>query len=370
MPGREPARVPPPSFADAAGRRQRARAAGLDPDYWYPVEYDRAVRRGRVVEVKFWNTSIALYRGDDGALHALENRCAHRQLPLTLGDVDGCHLACAYHGWTYDGDGRLVSIPHDLFGHSLPNLKIGSHPVKVRYGLIWIFPGDPARAAERGIPDIPELEGPRRWACAPLDFTWRAHHSIIIDNVSDFTHAHLHRKYRPFVDSTLTTSETRGDRVFMHYRTKVGMGRLSQRFVDRKRVDTTSMELCYDYPYQWSDTDGKIKHWCFPLPIDESTTRVFFLFYFDSLKIPFLPWRIPRALMALVLGLANRVLIAPLLRQDGFAVEAEQRGWEAHHDVAVPELNPVIGLFHQLTVRKWEEHLARREGRRAASVSS
>jgi Vanillate O-demethylase oxygenase C-terminal domain len=202
----------------------------------------------------------------------------------------------------------------------------------------------------------------------PLDFTWRAHHSIIIDNVSDFTHAHLHRKYRPFVNSTLVRAETRGDRVFVDYRTKVGMGRLSQRFVDRTRVDTTSMALCYDYPYQWSDTDGKIKHWCFPLPVDERTTRVFFLFYFESLKIPFLPWRIPRALMTLVLRIANRVLIAPLLRQDGFAVEAEQRGWDAHHDAPVPELNPIIGQFHQLTVRKWEEHLAR-GGRPAGTVS-
>jgi hypothetical protein len=78
---------------------------------------------------------------------------------------------------------------------------------------------------------------------------------------------------------------------------------------------------------------------------------VFFLFYFESLKIPFLRWRIPRALMTLVLRIANRVLIAPLIRQDGFAVEAEQRAWEAHHDAPVPELNPVIGLSHQLTAR-------------------
>jgi hypothetical protein len=115
----------------------------------------------------------------------------------------------------------------------------------------------------------------------------------------------------------LTLGETRGDRVFMRYQTKVAMGRLSQRFVDRKRVDTTSIELCYDYPYQWSNTGNKIKHWCFPLPIDARTTRVFFLFYFESLKIPFLPWRIPRALMTLVLRIANRVLIAPLIGRTG-----------------------------------------------------
>jgi hypothetical protein len=32
---------PPPSFENAANLRQKARAAGLDPSHWYPVEIDR-----------------------------------------------------------------------------------------------------------------------------------------------------------------------------------------------------------------------------------------------------------------------------------------------------------------------------------------
>jgi 4beta-methylsterol monooxygenase len=131
--------------------------------------------------------------------------------------------------------------------------------------------------------------------------------------------------------------------------------------VERRRIDTNAIDLCYEYPYQWSDTDGKIKHWCFVLPVDECTTRVFFLFYFfyfESLNIPLLPLRIPRVLMTVVLRISNRLLIEPLLRQDGFAVEAEQRAYEAHWDQPVPDLNPAGGLFHQLTIRKCEEHLA------------
>jgi hypothetical protein len=130
------------------------------------------------------------------------------------------------------------------------------------------------------------------------------------------------------------------------------------------------MDLCYEYPYQWSDTDGQIKHWCFVLPIDERTTRVFFLFYFESLKVPFLPLRIPRALMTLAMRLSNRLLIAPLLRQDGVAVEAEQRAHDAHWDRPVPDLNPAVGLFQQLTLRKWEEHLARSAARRPAEAGA
>ena len=347
------------TFAEARNRRDKARAAGLSPDYWYAVAYDHGIRPGQVVDVRFWHRSIAVYRATDGALHALDNRCAHRQLKLSLGTVEDACLTCPYHGWSYDGGGRLARVPHDLFGHAMPTIRLRSYPVQVRYGLVWIFPGDPALASERRIPDIPELEGPDRWACVPVDFRWQAHHSMIIDNVSDFTHAWLHRDYRPFSDAKLTRLEHDADRVRLSYDTQIGMGRISSRFVDRRRVDTSAIDLAYEYPYQWSSTDDQIKHWCFVLPEDDRTTRVFFLFYFESLAIPFTSWRIPRPLMTLVLRLSNRWLIAPLLRQDGFAVEAEQRAWEAHHDRPVPDLNPAVGLFHALTAKKWEEHLER-----------
>ena len=348
----------PPGFEEAGSLRQQARAAGMDPDYWYAVEEARRVKPGTVVEVVFWKRSIALFRGIDGSFHAIENRCAHRQLKLSLGEVQGCRLVCAYHGWQYDENGRCVEIPHDRFGRGFPKLSLRTYPVKVRYGLIWLFPGKPDLAQLRQIPDIPELEGPARWACVPLSFTWSAHHSMVIDNVSDFSHAHLHRRYRPFEGATLTRCETVGDNVHLAYDTRVGRGRISRLFVDHNRLDTNHIELCFQYPYQWSNTDDEIKHWLFVLPIDERTTRTFFLFYFKSLKIPLLPVRIPRFAMTTVLKIANRLLIGPLLAQDRFAVEAEQQGYERHWDAPPIELNPVVRAFQKVTVRKWREYLA------------
>jgi nitrite reductase/ring-hydroxylating ferredoxin subunit len=350
-----------PGFLEARTQRQKARTAGLHPDYWYPVEYDHRLRRGRVMEVRFWNASIALYRGRDGEPYALENRCAHRQLKLSLGHVDGCHLTCVYHGWTYDGAGKLVDIPHDLFGKNMLKVQVRSYPVQVRHGLIWIFPGDPRLAGERSPPDIPELECKHPWASVPIDFTWRAHHSMIFENIIDFTHAYLHRSYRPFVGARLLRCESSRDRLDLAYETQVGRGPISGLFVDRQRVDTNSMELGIDYPYQWSNTGGRIKHWCFILPQDERSSRAFFLFYFDAFKIPFTPARLPRWLVRPFLQLARWWLIRPLLAQDGFAVEAEQRAYQEHFDAPLIEVNPVVGQFQQLAIRKWEEYLARGE---------
>ena len=184
---------------------------------------------------------------------------------------------------------------------------------------------------------------------------------MVIDNVSDFTHAHLHRRYKPFEGADLTRCETIDDSVHVAYDSQVGRGRISGRFVEHDKIDTSHIELCYEYPYQWSNTDDWIKHWLFVLPIDERTTRCFFLFYFKSLKIPLLPVRIPRFAMKLVMTVSNHFLIAPLLDQDRFAVEAEQTAYEQHWDAPPVELNPAVNAFQTLTVRKWRECLEREE---------
>ena len=348
----------PPPFATARNPRERARTAGLHPDYWYAVEYDARVPVGRVIEVKFWGRSIAVFRGSDGVLRALEDRCAHRHVKLSIGEVSDCSLTCAYHGWSYDGDGRLVEVPHELFGRQFGKVKIRSYPLRVRYGLIWLFIGDPALADQVSMPEIPELEGPDRWACVPVDFTWQAHHSMVVDNVSDFTHAYLHRRYRPFVDAKLTRCETVGNKVELSYDVVVGDGRFSKLFVDRRRVRTDRMDLAFEYPYQWSNTGDRIKHWCFILPIDERTSRVFFLFYFDALKVPFTAIPIPRTVMVPFLRLANRFLIHPLLSEDGIAVEAEQEAWVASAGAPFIEFNPAVTMFQKLIARRWEEYQA------------
>jgi phenylpropionate dioxygenase-like ring-hydroxylating dioxygenase large terminal subunit len=347
-----------PDFEQARTRRQMTRAAGLDPNHWYAVAHAGRVPSGKVIETRFLNRSIAVFRGADGVLGAIENRCAHRQVKLSLGEVKGCNLVCAYHGWAYDTAGQLASVAHETFGKSIARIRVASFPVRELYGLIWLFPGDPTLADLVPMPEIPELEGPAPWASVAIDFVWAAHHSLIIENVSDFSHAHLHRKYRPFNDAKLTDLETSGTQVRLSYDVLVGDGRFSKHFVDRSRVMVDRMDLCFDYPYQWSDTGGRIKHWCFLLPLDLRTTHAFFLFYFDAVQIPLLRRRMPRGLQRLLMRAARRLLIRPLLAQDGRMVEAEQQAYERDPYVAGYELNPAVAEFQKLIVGQWRRHLA------------
>jgi apoptosis-inducing factor 3 len=57
-------------------------------------------------------TPVVVARGKDGAVHAFENRCAHRGAEFCR-DQRGnrAEFVCPYHQWTYDLAGRLVGVP-------------------------------------------------------------------------------------------------------------------------------------------------------------------------------------------------------------------------------------------------------------------
>ena len=80
--------------------------------------------------------NIVLYRTTDGTSVALEDRCAHRNSPLSDGKVCGDHLQCPYHGWCYDNRGNISHIP------SIPknnrNTGIRAYQCIEKQNYIWI----------------------------------------------------------------------------------------------------------------------------------------------------------------------------------------------------------------------------------------
>jgi nitrite reductase/ring-hydroxylating ferredoxin subunit len=80
---------------------------------WHPVARSAELRPGANIVAGFAEgQELALWRAASGAAQAWENRCPHRSVRFTLGQVLQDRLACAYHGWQYDaGNGQCASIP-------------------------------------------------------------------------------------------------------------------------------------------------------------------------------------------------------------------------------------------------------------------
>lgn len=334
-------------------RAQEVRRVGPSGDYWYPAHFSAQLQKGEIVEVKFWGDSIAVFRGEDSVVRAVENRCAHRQLALTKGVVQGDMITCQYHGWKYDGCGKCVAIDHELGKNrsQLPKIQIRSYPVKERYGLVWIFPGDPDKAETVALPEIPQLSGEKSWPVVPIEIDIKAHFSMIVENVCDFNHAFLHRRKQPFTQPRLNRHYREGETIHVLYDTSFHQSRISKLLADQSDLD--QIHLWYQYPYQGSDIGGKYLHWLFMLPQDERNTRCFFFFLFGPIQIPLTNLNIPDALKGPILKLVNKLYIRPLLGEDQWALEAEQEGFDKHHDNPFYELNPIVPEFQALTIERF-----------------
>src|SRR5580693_8507636 len=91
-------------------RPGRGRMAMFLRNYWYVAATDSEVGR-KPLSRMILGEPIVFYRTEDGAPVALEDRCAHRHLPLSMGKLVGDVLQCHYHGLRFATDGRCVGIP-------------------------------------------------------------------------------------------------------------------------------------------------------------------------------------------------------------------------------------------------------------------
>jgi phenylpropionate dioxygenase-like ring-hydroxylating dioxygenase large terminal subunit len=127
-------------------------------NYWYPVMWSRSLGR-KPVAVTLLGEQVVLFR-DRGKVYALQDRCPHRGVSLSLGrqEFPGT-LSCCYHGWTFALDsGLLVAAITD--GPESPicgKVRVRTYPVEERIGLIWVYVGD-AEGGDTGAVRPPPVE--------------------------------------------------------------------------------------------------------------------------------------------------------------------------------------------------------------------
>ncbi len=128
---------------------------------------------------------VVLYRQEDGTPVALEDRCAHRNLPLSMGQVCGKTIVCAYHGLAYDGAGKCVRVPAQEL---IPaNAKVRSYPLVERDGALWIWMGDAALADAATIVPYPWHADPA-WASKHSYYRIEGHYQLLHENLLDLSH--------------------------------------------------------------------------------------------------------------------------------------------------------------------------------------
>jgi phenylpropionate dioxygenase-like ring-hydroxylating dioxygenase large terminal subunit len=160
-------------------------------NYWYAGGWAKDIGQEPFARI-ILSEAVVFFRRADGSLAAIEDRCCHRALPLSMGTVIGDNIQCGYHGLEFDGDGACVLVP----GQSKipPGASVRSYPVIEKWNVAWIWMGDPALADEAEIPDVWWLDHPD-WTPVMGCLHMKADYRLLVDNLMDFTHvSYLHTK--------------------------------------------------------------------------------------------------------------------------------------------------------------------------------
>ncbi len=339
--------------------QNRVREAGINPNHWYPVEWANQLKPGDVMPVKIWQRAIAVYRDDQGQLHALEDACPHRGVALSEGKVQGQHLACAYHGWQFSGEtGDCVHIPYLPQGQKLPCAQTHSFPIQEKYGLIWIFPGDPELANVRSLPDIKEFDQPG-WLMIPITGQFAAHFSICNENTMDVFHGFLHEELQGWFDPVLMDLSATDSSVTAKYNVsyKGQMAKFLGLAESANEVTTLPITIDYQYPHYQSTLQGVSSLYLHRLPVDQTHSRSFAFFFF-RVRLP--QWVI-QTVAPVLSPLLRRFVLERFLAQDVGMIESEQRTYLQNPQRRYVEINPAIIAIQRVTVRQYDAFLQQQD---------
>ncbi len=107
--------------------------------FWWPVALSEEVR-DIPVPVKVLGEELVLFRDLSGQLALLGAYCSHRRASLEYGRIEAQGIRCAYHGWYYDRQGKVLDRPAEPI-KAAPNIRHPWYAVRELGGFVFAYLG-------------------------------------------------------------------------------------------------------------------------------------------------------------------------------------------------------------------------------------
>jgi len=184
---------------------------------WYVAAWGHEVGRSLLARTVL-EEPMVLYRTEAGSPVALLDRCPHRLLPLSMGNLREDAVECGYHGLTFDCSGRCVRAPGQ---DRIPAAaQVRSFPTVEHLGMVWVWPGDPAQADTAKLFDqLPQWAASQspdpQWGlnCGPYTYV-KSNYQLLTENLVDPAHVSFVHKSSlgtaQMVDIPIETTEKNG----------------------------------------------------------------------------------------------------------------------------------------------------------------
>ena len=116
-------------------------------DFWYVVALSEQLTCKTVLARTVLDEWLVIFRDPQGNPVALQDRCLHRNSRLSAGKLQSGTLQCPYHGWQYDSNGTVVSVPAEGAAKnkcSGVSRQAKSYATQEQDGYVYVCLGSPA----------------------------------------------------------------------------------------------------------------------------------------------------------------------------------------------------------------------------------
>jgi len=282
---------------------------------WYPVVSSKEIRKNKPVTVKRLGMNLVIWRKSDGSPCCIEDKCCHRGASFATGKVHGNHIECPFHGFKYNGNGKVVEIPANGKRTKVEaRFKVESFLLREKHDFIWFWYGEEEKVNE-SIPFFKEIE--KGFTYAERRDPWPVHYTRAIENQLDVVHL-------PFVHHNTIG---RGGAKLVNGPVVVRKGTSIKFYVDnivddgktipmkpKEIVDYEKLfQLEFKYPNIWlNKISDKFNIFVAFVPVDEENTLIYLRGYQRFLTIPGISSLVNQLMMIfnlIVLNQDKRVVI-------------------------------------------------------------
>ncbi len=171
---------------------------------WYAILESNEVKKGKPVGVTRMAEKLVCWRDRSGKVTVMADKCPHRGVALSIGEIKEDCIQCPFHGFEFDTSGACTLVPANGTKALPPKkLKVQSYATAEQNGFIYIWWGEKQDA----YPPLPFFESiDEKFVYSTVRDHWATHYSRAIENQLDVVHL-------PFVHRTTIGA---GNRTIVH----------------------------------------------------------------------------------------------------------------------------------------------------------
>jgi phenylpropionate dioxygenase-like ring-hydroxylating dioxygenase large terminal subunit len=163
------------------------------PSGWFMLSLSRDLKRGQVRTRRLAGRDVVVFRTESGQAAAVDPYCPHMGAHLGKGGcVKGESVVCPFHAFRFAPDGKCVATGYEG-SPPPPKMRVASYPVRETHGLVLVWLGT---AGEQPTFEIPDIDTDGWMEPAYETYTLRGHPQETSENSVDFGHLAIVHGYK------------------------------------------------------------------------------------------------------------------------------------------------------------------------------